>query len=195
MDVARLRWRMRGAWLWPVFIGLTLLDGVLLRALPPYDAVPDDLYGTTLLAGFANLAAVALVAPLVARRVRRRRPDLPKAIAENYTGTALVVGITAVMLAAGLAHRPAVAAEDADRAAQLAAVHGYVQAQEPAFLQFLALADTLRIEEDLYRTCVPGSDPKRPLCLVVSTDQSPPGVRRDADRAPNSAYRVHGGFD
>jgi hypothetical protein len=186
---------MRGAWLWPVFVGLTLADGFLLHALPPYDAVPDDLYGTTLLAGFANLAAVALVAPLVARRVRRRRPDLPKAIAENYTGTALVVAVSAVMLATGLAHRPAIAAEDADRAAQLAAVHGYVETQEPGFRRFLSLADTLRIDDDLYRTCVPGPDPKRPLCLVVSTDQSPPGVRRDMDRAPNSAYRVHGGFD
>lgn len=186
---------MRGAWLWPVFVVLTVTDGILLHALPPYEALPDDVYGTTLYAGFVNLAAVAIAAPLVARRVRRRRPDLPKAIAENYTGTVLVMAVTAVMLAAGLAHRPAVAAEAADRTAQLAAVHGYVESQEPAFLNGLALADSLRIDEDLYRTCVPGADPKRPLCLFVSTEQSPPGVRKDADRAPNTAYRVPGGFD
>ena len=186
---------MRGAWLWPTFAALTLADGLLLRALPPYRGVPDDLAGTTLLAGFLNLVAVALVTPLAARRVRRRRPDLPKPIAENYTGTALVVAITVALAVAGVAHRPALAEEADDRAAQLAAVHAYVIDQAPEYRPGLPAADTLRVEDDLYRTCVPGPDPKRPLCLFVSTDQAPPGIRSDPDRAPNSAYRGHGGFD
>jgi hypothetical protein len=32
------------------------------------------------------------------------------------------------------------------------------------------------------------------MCLFVSTDQSPPGIRRDPDQEANDAYRVHGGF-
>ena len=87
---ARVRWRLRGAWLWPAFALGTLADGVLLSALEPYDGVPPGLIGCVLLAGFANLFLVAVVAPLAGRRaappparpaapdrdgLRRRVPD------------------------------------------------------------------------------------------------------------------------
>ena len=75
-----------------------------------------------------------------------------------------------------------------------ASTHEYVVAQEPSYREGLASIDAMRIQDDLYRSCVPGPDPRRWLCLFVSTDQSPPGVVADPDRAPNSAYRVHGGF-
>ena len=32
-------------------------------------------------------------------------------------------------------------------------------------------ADSLRVDEDLYRTCVPHPDPTRALCLIVDTSQ------------------------
>ena len=32
--LTRMRWRMRGAWLWPAFVVLTLAEGVLLEVLP-----------------------------------------------------------------------------------------------------------------------------------------------------------------
>ena len=57
-----------------------------------------------------------------------------------------------------------------------------------------ALADAMRLEDELYRTCVPGPDPKRWLCLFVNTRQRPAGVALDADRAPNAVYRGAGGF-
>src|SRR3712207_5596397 len=87
---ARLRWRMRGAWLWPTFLVLTLLGGAVLHLLPPYDGAPRNLLAGVLLAVFANLFCVAAVTPLVARWLRRRRPDLPRSIAQNYAGTALI---------------------------------------------------------------------------------------------------------
>jgi hypothetical protein len=186
---------MRGAWLWPAFAVLTAADGVVLEVLPFYDAAPDDLYGTLLVAGFTNLAAVALVAPLVARVLRRRRSDLPREVARNYAGTGLVCVIALAFLAGGLAHRPSVREDERDLRAAFAAARGYVGAQMPAFRAGLAHADALRLDEDLYRTCVPGPDPRKPLCLVVSTDQRPAGVRRDPDRTPNAAFRVAGGFD
>ena len=31
----RVRWRLRGAWMWPTFVALTLLDGLVLHLLPP----------------------------------------------------------------------------------------------------------------------------------------------------------------
>ena len=37
---------------------------------------------------------------------------------------------------------------------------------------------------DLYRTCLPGPDPERSLCVIVTTDQSPPGVTLDRSQEP-----------
>jgi 4-amino-4-deoxy-L-arabinose transferase-like glycosyltransferase len=191
---ARLRWRMRGAWLWPAFFGLTVLDGVLIALLPPYDGAPQRVIGGVLLAGFANLALVAVVAPLAGRLVRRRRPDLPRVIANDYAGVGLVVALGVVVLAAGLAHRPAVAAENDDRAAVQEAVEGYVLARAPRFHAGLGQVDVLRLARDSYRACVPGPDPRRWLCLIVDTDQRPPGLVRDGSMEPNSALRTVGGF-
>ena len=102
--------------------------------------------------------------------------------------------LAGLVLVAGLAHRPAVAAEAADRRAQLAAVHDYVVSQEPEYRAGLARVDTIQIDAELYRSCVPGTDPKRWLCLFVGTDQHPAGIRLDADMASNQLYRAGGGF-
>jgi len=179
---------MRGAWLWPSFVALTLADGILLTRLPFYGDGPGGVVPGVLLAGFANLFCVAVLAPLVGRRLRRRRPDLPKLIADDYAGTALVCLLAAGLLTAGLLHRPAVREEQADRRAQLAAVQGYVRTRSPEYRPGLALADAMRLKSDLYRTCVPGPDPKRWLCLFVETDQNPAGLSLDPDRAPNDAH-------
>ena len=192
---ARIRWRMRGAWLWPSFVVLTLAEGVALEVLPITGDGPGGVVPGVLLAGFANLICVAAVAPLAARRLRRRRPDLPRVIADNYAGTALLCAVAAGILALGLLHRPSVLAAEDDLRAQAAAVHDYVTAQAPQYGPGIALADPLRLEDDLYRTCVPGPDPKRWLCLFVNTEQRPPGVTLDHDRAPNTTYRRHGGFE
>jgi len=191
----RLRWRMRGAWQWPAFAVLTLVDAVLLTRLPFYgEDGPGSLFAGILVAGFANLLVVAVVGPLVGLRLRRRRPDLPKLIAADYAGTAVLALICMGFAAAGLIHRPAVSAERAEVAAVAASTHDYVVSEAPAYRGGLASIDAMRVEEDLYRSCVPGPDPQRWLCLFVTTDQRPPGVTEDPDRAPNAVYRLHGGF-
>jgi hypothetical protein len=189
-----MRWRMRGAWLWPAFFALTLVDGIIIWKLPPYDGAPPGLVGALLLAGFANLLLVALLAPLVGRRLRRVRQDLPRMIAVDYAGTALVAMLAIFVLAAGLAHRPAIAAEQAARDAVLASTRDYVREQEPRYLPGLAAVDLLRLSDVSYRACVPGRDPERWLCLIVDTDQSPPGLVRDDSMEPNDSLRTVGGF-
>jgi len=195
----RLRWRLRGALLWPAFFTLLVVDALALVLLPPYgDDGPGDLAGAVLLAGFANLLVVAVLAPLAARVLRRARPSwraLPSVIAVDRAGTALLVGLTALLLAAGLLHRPAVADQAEDRDAVAAAVHAYVNASAPEYARGLGRADRMRVEPELYRACVPGEDPLRPLCLFVSTDQRPASVTVDTDKAPNALYRGWGGFD
>jgi hypothetical protein len=142
-----------------------------------------------LLAGFLNLLAVAVLGPLAGTGLRRRRPDLPRVVAADYAGTAMLMVIFAVLLAAGLAHRPAAREDQRDFAAQSLAVRMYVMHHAPAaFRANLDRADTWRIEADHFRTCVPGPDPRRSLCLLVNTDQSPPGIQVDPSRAPNSTF-------
>jgi hypothetical protein len=181
---------MRGAWLWPAFFGLTAVDGVLITELPPYEGTPPGLPGGVLLAGFANLLLLAVVAPFAGRALRRRRPDLPRRIAYDYAGTGLVVALTAVLLVAGIAHRPAVAAKHEDEAAMSAAVRAYVVAHEPAWEPGLGGVDVRAYAPDVYRACVPGRDPRRWLCLIVDTDRRPPGVVRDDSMEPNDAAHL-----
>jgi hypothetical protein len=187
---SRLRWRMRGAWLWPAFFALTAVDGILITALPPYGWTPPGLVGGVLLAGFANLFLLAVVAPFAGIALRRLRPDLPRPIAYDYAGTALVATLTVVVLGAGIAHHPAVAAERADDAAMLAAVRAYVTAHEPEWASGLDRVDVRVYAPEVYRACVPGIDVRRWLCLVVDTDRRPPGVVRDDSMEPNSSARV-----
>jgi hypothetical protein len=81
--IRRLRWRMRGAWQWPAFAALTVVDALLLTRLPFYEEGPGTLVGGLLLAMFFNLLAVAVVGPLLGVRLRRRRPDLPRPVAAD----------------------------------------------------------------------------------------------------------------
>jgi len=192
--LSRLRWRMRGAWLWPAFLLLTPLEGILLSALPPYEGAPPGVIGGVLVAGFANLFLIAVAAPLVGRRWRRRRPDRPRVVAADQAGTVLLCGLAAVILVAGLLHRPAVAARQADLTTAYTAAHDFVLARAPAYEAGLTSVDTLRLAEDAYRLCVPGLVPGRWLCLFVDTDRQPPRVRRDASTEPNSTLRTVGGF-
>jgi hypothetical protein len=192
----RLRWRLRGAWQWPAFIALTLVDAALLVLLPPYDGAPEHLFPGVVLAGSVNLLALVLLAPPLGRALRRRRPDLPRLVASNYAGAALVVGITALLAAAGLVHRSAGQAEDGRRAAVAAAMQAYVVEQAPEHRDSAGAVDIIRIDRDYYRACIPGDDARHWLCLFVTTDQHPPGVTRDTEEVSNGeAYRPYGGFD
>jgi hypothetical protein len=190
----RLRWRLRGAWQWPAFALLTVVDTVVLLELPYYGDGPGTPLAAFLLAGFANLVAVAVIAPLAGAALRRRRPDLPRLIATDYAGTVAMMAITLALVAGGLAHRPAVTAEHADANAAVLATHDYVLGRHPGYAPRLAELDVMRVERDLYRTCVPTGDPRRWLCVFVTTNVRPPGVTRDSDQAPNASYRQHGGF-
>ena len=191
----RLRWRLRGAWQWPAFMALTLLDAVVLVALPPYFGAPENLFPGVLLAGFANLLAIIVLAPPLGLWLRRRRPDLPRLVASNYAGAALLAAISVLLVSGGLLHRSAVRAEEAREQAVAGAMHAYVAEQAPEHRGSLGPIDAIRLDDDYYRACVPGDDARHWLCLFVSTDQQPPGVTRDTEEVPNSSYRPYGGFD
>jgi hypothetical protein len=183
LSFRRLRWRLRGAWQWPVFGLLFVVDAVIVEHLPFHGEGPDTA-GALLLSGFFNLVAVALGAPFVGMLLRRRRPDLPKLIARDYAGTALLAAVTLALLFGGLRHRSWLHAEARTRVAVMTATHDYVLSSAPRFKSGLMAQDLLRETPDLYRACVYGGDAK-PLCLFVNTSQSPPGVTLDPSREAN----------
>jgi hypothetical protein len=192
--VERLRWRLRGAWLWPTFVIATVLEMGLLHWLP----VQGDATGwvaALLVAGCLNIIAVALVGGIGGIVLRRRRRDMPRVVADNYAGTAVLGMVAAALLVAGLLHRPMVTDRRAAFAAQSLAVRRWVAAHGDAFSRaHVARADSLLLDENLFRTCVPSRDPKRWLCLVVDTARSPPLVRRDLSSEANALYNARGGF-
>jgi hypothetical protein len=183
----RLRWRLRGATMWPAFGLAVLLDAVLLHVLPIAGETAPEAFGALLLAFFFNLVAVALGAPVAGRWLRRRRPALPKVVADDRAGTAVIGALCVGLLAAGLVHRPAMRAEEEAFARQAVAARRFVLTQAPArFRANVEHMDTWRPGPGLYRTCVPGPDPRRSFCVLVNTDQRPPGVTRDPNQSPNA---------
>jgi hypothetical protein len=183
----RLRWRLRGATMWPAFLVALVFDAVLLRVLPIAGDTAPDVFATILLAFFFNLVAVAVGAPLAGRLVRRRWPGLPKVVADDRAGTALVAGMAVVLLAIGLAHRPAMQRQERAFDVQAAAARQFVLARAPGrFRAHVDRMDTWKQGEGLYRTCVPGPTHRRSFCVFVDTRHDPPLVTGDRDQSPNS---------
>jgi hypothetical protein len=186
----RLRWRLRGAWQWPAFIVLTLVDAVLLVRLPPWEDGPPGVFPAVLLAASWNLIAIAVVAPALGWLFRRRwRPDLPRFVASDYAGAWLLAAITCGLVVAGLAHRSEAAAADARDAAIARAMHDYVVQHAPQYSAALGQIDAVAESPDRWRACIPGRDARHALCLFVTTSQSPPGIELDPSQEPNGAFR------
>src|SRR4051812_46517441 len=163
----RLRWRLRGAWQWPTFAVLTVVDAMLVAWLP-FSGQGADALGAVLFAGFVNLLAVAVVAPFAGMALRRRRRDLPFFIARDYAGTALLLAITCGLVAGGWLHRSALAAERADERAVFVAVHKYLLAEEPSFSPYIGTLDTRRLSAERYRACVYRPEEHLPICFFVN---------------------------
>jgi hypothetical protein len=190
----RLRWRLSGAWLWPTFVVATLLEMGLLHWLP-IAGEGSGLIASLLLAGCLNLLGVVLVGGLGGIALRRLRRDLPKVVADDFAGLAALALVGAAFVVAGLVHRPELQAENEAFGAQSNAVRRWVDAYANDFARaHMQFADTVQVDRDLYRTCVPQLDPKRWLCLVVDTSHRPPHVKRDRSRESNASQNPRGVF-
>jgi len=183
----RLRWRLRGATMWPAFLVALVVDAALLRLLPISGDTGPDVFAAVLLAFFFNLMAVAVGAPLLGNAVRRRWPGLPKVVADDRAGTGLIAGIAVLLLGIGLVHRPVVRAQARAFDVQAAAARAYVLERAPRpFRAHVDRMDTWKQGAGLYRTCVPGANARRAFCVFVDTAHDPPLVTGDHDRSPNS---------
>jgi hypothetical protein len=184
----RLRWRLRGAMLWPAFVAAVVVQAILLEVLPVAGDDGPGLFAAVLLAGVANLCLVAVAAPLAGRWLRRRRPEMPAVIATDRAGAVLLAAACALVAVLGLTHRSTVRAAHEDLSVQAAQARRFFVSQAPReFQAHVDHLDTVKQDDDLYRTCVAGPNPDRAFCVFVNTDQSPPGVTRDPDQRPNAA--------
>jgi hypothetical protein len=193
VSLTRLRWRLRGAWLWPAFAAGTLGAGIFLHARP-LTGLRTGLVPALLLAGFLNLGAVALAATVGAVLLRRARPDLPRVVAADYAGAAAVGVVTVALVAGGLAHHGAVARERRDTTRALTFMRLQVmRSGPPAARRNIDAADTIRVDAGkVYRSCVPVADPARPYCVIVHLDARPPRVVEDGHE-PNGSWMARGG--
>lgn len=214
----RLRWRLRGAWMWPAYAALTVLDGLILHWLPPVNADIDVILGL-IVASFGNLFLMAAVAPWLGRRLAARerasaggRPGEVPGVAGTEGGpappgngvplsvrvevfkdrtAAILLGLATVgLVIAGLAARPLIVSETEDTERNAELVRDHVLAEAPHEIQRnLDTANTVRLEPGFFRTCVNYDERDRAYCLFVNVDAEPPTVRKDPSTIPNQEFK------
>jgi hypothetical protein len=185
----RLRWRLRGAWLWPVFVATIVVDAALGHLRPP--AGDSESVAAAAIAGLAlNLLAVLLLSRPLGALLRRARKDLPRVVARNYAGTSVVVAVTLALLAAGLAHHSSVLADQAAmRDATVRAQAWIGDHARDEFRRNARFSDTVVIQPgSIYRVCVPGDHADRSYCVIVKTQLPFARSVSFAGHEPNSMF-------
>jgi hypothetical protein len=173
MDAAplvRLRWRLSGAWLWPSFLVLTVLDAVIVHNLPLSGDSGLSLVGAWLFAAVLSLLGIAFLGGLVGRLVRRLRPDMPRSVARNYGGATVTLAVSCALLAGGLAHRSVVLADRAALREAVARAVSFIGDHAPrGFQENMARVVTFEVQPRVvYRSCVPDLAGVRQYCVIVN---------------------------
>ena len=196
----RLRWRLIGAWRWPLFFLVTFVEALLVKELPPTGTRPL-FFPALFICSFANLFLVGAVAPWLARRILARQggpattpntfppADHRELLVDKVASALLVLGAVG-LLAAGLGNRKVVVAETdrLERAGR--AVQRYVSANAPPEIQRnIETLNTHGTDEDgFFRMCVAYDDRTRAYCMFVDAKQNPPTVTPHGDSRPNGLY-------
>jgi hypothetical protein len=182
---ARLRWRLSGAWQWPTFCVLVVVDALLLARLP-FSGGRSSLLGSLLASGLFNVLIVAVAPRAGAWALRVRRPDLPREIAADRAGAIGMMVLAGALLLGGIAHRGALRESDRVGAEAVRAARVFAAHHAPARYLPLHGEDTWRSGPDVFRTCWQGPDPKRDFCVYVRMDEGVPIKRVDRDQTPNA---------
>jgi hypothetical protein len=202
---ARMRWRLRGAWLWPAFVLFTLADGVLLHLLPPvrlgFTREGMTLVFGVIVATFANLVLVGAVAPWLARRLAERPAatasgtlgtvphQVRREVVLDRVGTALLVAGLLGVLAAGLGSREVVVSETKATETNAHLIRDHVlRSGNAELIRNLETANVKKLGEGFFRTCIRRDDRRRYLCLFVDTKKKPPRLSKDPSTEPNQNF-------
>jgi hypothetical protein len=190
----RMRWRRTGAWLWPAFLALTVLDGVVGHLLPPA-GTSETLFAAALLGLVINVVAVVLLSRPLGMLLRRVRPDVPAVVARDYGGTLVVFAVAAILLTAGLVHRPTIEAGQRDMADAIARAQAWIGDRAPAefrrnveFVSMFAI-----VPGTVYRACVPSLHGGRSYCVIVDRSLPFPRSVKFSGYEPNSVLDAGAG--
>jgi hypothetical protein len=172
MDAAplvRLRWRLRGAWLWPLFVVLSLVDAVIVNQFP-LTGNAASLTAGWLLGVILNLLAIVVLTAPITRLVRRLSSDMPRVVARDYAGAVAVIGVTVSLLSLGLIHRHVITNALNDLNDATARAEAYIGAHAPAqFQKDLNRLSTYAVQQpNIYRICASDPAGQRFYCVVVN---------------------------
>ncbi|HWD64643.1 MAG TPA: hypothetical protein VG405_05675 [Solirubrobacteraceae bacterium] len=170
--ITRLRWRLHGAWMWPTFVVLTLLDGALVHWLPLSGDSQSPMTGW-LIGLFVGLLAIVLAAPALGFVLRRFRPDMPRVVARDYAGAGAILAITLILLGAGLTHRSTIIADRQALQDAVARAQAFIGVHaKPQFRANVRHASTYELQPPrIYRVCVPNQAGTRTYCVIVHRDR------------------------
>jgi hypothetical protein len=169
--LVRMRWRRRGAWLWPTFVLITFADVVIGHELPP-TGDSQTLFAAGLTGLMLNLIAVVVFSWPLGLLVRRARPDMPRVVARDYGGTTAVLAVAAVLLAVGLLNHSSVLADKRALDDAVTRAQAFIGDRAPdEFRRDLDVVSTFTIQNgSVYRVCVPAAgDGQRTYCVIVNT--------------------------
>jgi len=196
----RLRWRLIGAWRWPLFLVLTIADGVIVHLLPPSGTEALFVPGLVV-CSFANLFLIGAVSPWLARRIVERQGERPPSstfppanhlelLTDRIASIVLVITTVGLVIAGLGNHKVVVAATDrlahgGAAARDFAIAHGADDIKRNARA---ANINSHELQQDgLFRMCIPYDDPTRAYCMYVDASKNPPSVKPDGDSRPNGA--------
>jgi hypothetical protein len=158
--------------MWPLFAPLTILDGVIGSSLPP-TGDGWNFAGAALFGAFVNLIAIVVLSIPLRLGLRFVRPDLPKVVATDYAGLSTMCALTAVLLAAGIAHRTHVQTDQRAMADAIKRAQAYIGDHAPTEYEGnVARISTFTIQDgSVYRMCVPNLAATHEYCVVVHEQQ------------------------
>jgi len=190
MDGARItrwRWRLHGAWMWPTFVVLSVVDGLLVHWLP-LSGDSESPMGGILLGAFLGLAGIVLLSPPAGLVLRRLRPDMPKLVARDYAGTGAIMTISLILLIVGLFHQSTVRADRSALQDAVARAQAFIGTKAPPQYRVdLRRATAFEIQPPMiYRVCVPNLSHTDTYCVVVHRDRPFARSVSYAGHEPNS---------
>jgi hypothetical protein len=193
----RLRWRLLGAWRWPAFALFTVLDAVLLHEVGT--GVRFNWAVALIIASFVNILLL-VTADLLVRLTARNRAAQGTPMAPTQVEVVVDrggIGLLAVgavgLAASGIATHHLIVSETNATTANAKAVQSWVGHNGSAeYRRNLETANTEKLAEGYFRTCIANDGRDRFLCLFVDTKKKPPEVVRDPSTEPNRPQQQGG---
>ncbi len=187
--LVRVRWRRRGAWLWPAFSAAVVTEALIGHALPS-SGETESVLGAGLSACVLNLLAVVILSRPLGAGLRALRGDLPKVVARDYAGIWVLAFVAAALVAAGIVHRPSVLAHRRATQDAVARAQAWIGARAPGeFRRNLQSVSVIPIQPgSVYRACVLSGEQRRTYCVIVRTNLPLQGSVSFAGYEPNSMF-------